>query len=511
MRATTRREFLRRTAALSGLGVAAPWALNLAGLGAASAQSAGDYKALVCLFLFGGNDAYNMVLATDPDSWAAYTNTRNQAPDSIALLKDVAANPAAAAGSPARLGGVLPLTPALVAPENAGRSFALHPMLPGLRDLFAQQKLAVIANAGPLLRPTTKTDYSNSSFPKPPKLFSHNDQQSTWQAFAPEGTRVGWGGRLGDLFLSQNGSGAVFTSISTSNNAVWLSGNSVLQYQISSSGAVAVGSGGRVFDSADTLAAARRILRSQYRQSMARASLFETDHAEVATRSMAAEALVSASLPGAFAAPHGTPGLTSASNDPLLRYTNPNTGNTEFSSLAQQLQVVARMIQARDALGVRRQVFFVNLGGFDTHDNQNAQHANLMARLNHGLAYFWGVLTALGLQNNVTLFTASDFGRTFTSNGDGTDHGWGAHHFVMGGAVRGGQIVGRFPTFSERDAQNRFSSPDQLGNGSLLPSLAVDQYAATLGAWMGASSSDLATVMPNLGQFATRDLGFMTG
>jgi len=501
-----RREFLRRAGAMSMLGAASPLALNLAAMGEASAQAAADYRALVCIFLFGGNDTYNTVLATDAASWANYQSVRSQAPDPIALLATgVSADLAAAAGSPARLGGALALSPI----NAQGRSFAMHPLLTGARDLFAAGRLAIVPNVGPLLRPTTKTDYRNSAFPKPPKLFSHNDQQSTWQAFAAEGARTGWGGRMGDLLAAGN-SNAIFTSISASGTAVWLAGQSVLQYQVSSNGPIRIGgSGATLFGSNTGVAQLHAVMRSARS-----ADVLTLDHAAVVDRSIDAEGLVSAALPAAGVAPHGTPlasGNYSASTDPLLRYNNPLTGATASNSLAQQLQIVARMIAARTTLGARRQVFFVSLGGFDTHDGQNRSHADLMARLSHAFTYFDGVLGAMALRDQVTTFTMSDFGRTFTSNGDGTDHGWGAHHFVMGGAVRGRDLYGAFPQYGVSDGRGDFTSPNQIGNGSLLPETSVDQYGATLGRWFGLNDSQLLEVFPNLAQFdaGRRDLGFM--
>jgi uncharacterized protein (DUF1501 family) len=195
-----------------------------------------------------------------------------------------------------------------------------------------------------------------------------------------------------------------------------------------------------------------------------------------------------------------------------LQYTSA-TGGLAANPLAQQLQVVARIIAAQASLKVKRQVFFVNLGGFDTHNTQNLNHADLMARLNHGLTYFDKALTALGVSRQVTTFTASDFGRSFTSNGDGTDHGWGGHHLVMGGAVQGGDIYGDFPVLAAKNrADNGFDgSPDQIHNGILLPRISVDQYGATLGRWFGLSTSQLNDVFPNLTNFAGRsDMGFMS-
>lgn len=508
----SRRLFLRQAGALSAAGAAAaPIALNLAALGSAAAQSAADYKALVCIFLFGGNDSLNMVLPTDTASWTNYTAVRNQAPDSIALLAPgVAPVAAAAAGSPARLGGVLP-----VAPANAqGRSYALHPLLGALQTMFdTDKRLAIVANVGPLLMPTSKAQYAQATFPKPASLFSHNDQQNTWQTFRPEGATVGWGGRLGDL-LAANNSRSVFTSISASGNAVWLSGQTVQQYQISTSGAIRLGadSNGRVYGSTDVAAALQRIVSGTRG-----GHVFETDLAAVAQRSVDAEATLRSALKPPSDPLFGTApasGGYSAAGDPKLQYDNPLTGAKSLNGLAQQLQVVARMIDASGAAGIgaKRQVFFVSLGGFDSHDQQNRNNADLMARLAHAMRYFDTTLAAMGAQSQVTAFTASDFGRTFTSNGDGTDHGWGAHHFVMGGAVKGGDIYGHFPVLGAKNANdNNFdSSPNQIGNGSLIPETSVDQLGATLARWFGVSDTDALTVFPNLANFGVRDLGFMT-
>ena len=495
---TSRREFLRQSAAFSALGAAAPFAMNLAAMSAAQAQSATDYRALVCIFLFGGNDSANMVLPTDTASWNAYTATRNLAPDPIALkAPGTAAVGSAAAGSPDRLGGVLPITPATA---QSGRSFALHPVMTSLQGLFGQGRLAIVPNVGPLVQPLTKADYSNANVPKPAKLFSHNDQQNTWQAFAPEGAQKGWGGLIGDQIAAQN-TNSNFTCISAAGNAVWLSGQTTRQYQVSTGGAVRVGtdSSGKVYGSSDVAAAMGRIL------GMSSGHVLSADVADVAKRAMSAEATLRTALPAANAAPYGS----ATSPDPLLQYDNPLTGGKSTNGLAQQLQVIARLIGSASTLGMKRQVFFVSLGGFDTHDLQNRSHADLYARLAHGLSYFDTVLGALGMRDQVTTFTASDFGRTFTSNGDGTDHGWGGHHFVMGGSVKGGDIHGRFPTLGVSDGKNGWTSPDQLGNGVFLPTVSVDQYAATMGRWMGLGDTQLATVMPNLKNFTQKDLGFM--
>jgi uncharacterized protein (DUF1501 family) len=363
--------------------------------------------------------------------------------------------------------------------------------------------------------PTTKAQFPQRNHPKPASLFSHNDQQNTWQALGPEGTTRGWGGRIGDLLASGN-TRAAFTTVSASGNAVFLAGDNVRQYQLGTNGPtrLAADSAGRVYGSTAVTSALERIV------SRSRGThVLEADIAAVSARAIEAETALRNALPPAGAAPFGTPpasGNYNAANDPLLRYTNPINGAASANNLAQQLQVVARMIDAgrRGLTGVRRQVFFVSMGGFDNHDLQNRSHADLMARLAHALAYFDGVLGGLGAQDGVTTFTASDFGRTFTSNGDGTDHGWGSHHFVMGGAVRGGQLFGRFPTLANKNSNNNNfdGSPDQLGNGSLLPTTSVDQLGATLARWMGLGESQVLEVFPNLANWdaSVRDLGLFT-
>ncbi len=510
----SRRLFLNQAGRLSVLaGAGAPMALNLLAAGSAAAQAATDYKALVCLFFFGGNDAYNMVLPTDAASWAAYTATRTQAPDPIALLAPgVAPDAAAVTASPARLGGVLPIVPL----NAQGRTFALHPVMGTLQTMFGptERRLAIIPNIGPLVMPTTKPQYAQANFPKPTRLFSHNDQQSTWQALAPEGATRGWGGRMGDALAAMN-TRTVFTAVSASGNAVWLNGQSVQQYQVGAAGPIRVGANtaGQVYGSTAVADALNRIVGS------ARGSnVFQADLASISQRSIDAETILRTGLRPASDAAFGTlpaAGTYNANNDPKLQYNNPLTGAAAFNSLAQQMQVVARMIDAgmSGLSGAKRQVFFVSIGGFDSHDLQNRGHAQLYTQVAQAMRYFDTALGALNARNNVTTFTASDFGRTFTSNGDGTDHGWGSHHFVMGGAVKGGDLYGTFPVLGTKNTNNTNfdSSPDQLTNGAMLPTTSVDQLGATLATWFGLSATQVASVFPNLANFdvAKRNLGFM--
>ena len=487
----SRRRFLRTASVVSGSvgAAAAPFALNLASLSTAVAQTA-DYKAIVCLFFYGGNDSSHMVLRTDALSFDEYTRLRSVAPESIAL-KAPGTTPVANASlaSPDRLGGVRAIVPKFTASvaastENGAFTYALHPSMPEVASLFAANRLAILANAGPLVQPLTRADYVANVLPRPKALGSHNDQQSTWQALGPEGVKIGWGGHLGDLIASSNAN-TVFTSISVSGNAVFSAGETVFQYQVGSGGATQIGGlTGTLFGSTTASATLKGIVTGT------NAHLFANEYGAIVKRSVDAQA----TFQTAYAA--------SAVTAPA-QYVQPSTNNLQNNSLAQQLQTVARIIGARSGLGAKRQVFFVSMGGFDTHDGQNMNQADLLARISHALGYFDTALAGLAggdMRNNVTLFTASDFGRTLTSNGDGTDHGWGAHHFVTGGAVNGGEIYGRFPQFG--------LALSDSANNAYLPVTSVDTIGSTLGKWFGATDAQLDTVFPNLRNFA-RDLGFL--
>jgi uncharacterized protein (DUF1501 family) len=454
----SRREFLRVAANVSVAGAAAPFALNMAGIGAAAAQTANDYKALVCLFMFGANDHNNTVIPYDTANFNAYTTAR--------------------AGLTRLQTDLLPLTPELpLIGVNAGRQFALPVEMAPLKTIWDAGKLAIMANVGPLIVPTTKAQYQNAQVPLPPKLFSHNDQQSVWQASMPEGARQGWGGKLGDLFFSQNTRPA-FTCTSINGSAVFLAGQNVGAYQLGTSGSVPItGIAGSLFGSASAGSAALRNIIGT-----GGANLIAQDLADTTNRSIDANATLLAAV---ATAPD---------------FTLPATLTT--SGVAAQLRVVSRMIASRTALGAKRQIFFVGIGGFDTHDNQLTTQPGLHAQVAGALAYFYDNMVTLGLSNNVTAFTASDFGRTLTSNGDGSDHGWGSHHFVVGGAVKGRNYYGTFPIMG-------LNNNDEVGSGRLLPTTSVDQYAATMARWFGVSDSNLSLVLPNIGNFATSNVGFM--
>ena len=469
-----RRAFLRRSGHLALAGVAAPFALNLAAMGEAAAFGATDYKALVCVFLYGGNDYGNTVVPVDNAHYDKYSAIRGggagRSAGGIALAQaDLAATTLAQAA------GASPLAD--------GLTYALHPSMTAMKSLFASGKAAVQLNVGPLVMPMTKAQYLSSNRvanPLPPKLFSHNDQQSIWQSSSPEGSTVGWGGNLGDLALASGANtDAVFTCISVTGNAVFLSGDTALPYNVTSNGAVAVnGIKSNVYGSS----AVKDLLSTLIQQD--RTHTLENEYVRVMQRSIASEGKVTSALAGA-----GT-----------LATVFPSTG------LAAQLKMVARMIQSRAALGAKRQVFMVSLGGFDLHDNLIAQHPGLLSQVSDAMSAFYSATVELGLADNVTAFTASDFGRTLTSNGDGADHGWGNHHFVVGGAVRGQRFYGTAPAV-EVDGSG------DVGQGRLLPTTSVDQFAATLAKWFGVSAGEMASVVPNIGRFGGSgypvDLGFL--
>ncbi len=468
-----RRAFLKRGAQLSMAGVAAPWALNLAALGEAAAFTATDYKALVCVFLYGGNDYGNTLVPIDNINYDKYSAIRGggagRTAGGIALAQaDLAATALVpAAGSAALTNNV---------------AYALHPSMTGLKGLFDAGRMAVQLNVGPLVIPMTKAQYTSPNRvlnPLPPKLFSHNDQQSIWQSSSPEGSTIGWGGNLGDLALSSN-TDAVFTCISATGNAVFLAGDAALPYNVSSNGAVAINaSKNSVYGST----AVRDALNAMVQQ--ARTHTLEEEYLKVVRRAVSSEVKVTSALAG----------LT-----PLT------TPFPSANSLADQLKVVARLIAARSALGTKRQVFLVSLGGFDAHDFLIAQHPVLLDKVSAAMTAFYNATVELGVADKVTAFTASDFGRTLASNGDGSDHGWGSHHFVVGGAVKGQRFYGTAPAVE-------VGGNGDVGQGRLLPTTSVDQFAATMAKWFGVSGTEMTSVVPNIGSFGGSgypiDLGFL--
>ncbi len=469
---TSRRQFLKASAGLGAvLGSRAPLATSLAGLAALSAQGAqaadlsGGYKALVCVFLNGGNDSHNWVVPTDAAGYATYSAARRELAWPLAKLLPIAATN-----------------------QAAGRSFGMPEELAPLHKWYASGKAAVVANVGPLKRPVTRAEFQ-AGLALPSKLFSHNDQASTWQSLSPEGARSGWGGRMGDILMAANAY-PVFTAVSATGNAVFLSGSSVTQYQVGVDGPVPV----RGLDTSSihgSNAAPAALARSLARSSGTDA--LQAEYVRVLQRGISSNSLLQTALPGAnVQAIPATPIVLGTGTSITLN----NDG------LARQLRMVAQMIAAGQTLGMRRQVFMVSMGGFDTHANQMRDQPSLMARVAQSIDYFLSAMAGMGMLNNVALFTASDFGRTLQSNGAGCDHGWGSHHMVAGGMVAGGAIHGRFPDLA-------LGSADEVGSGRLLPAISVSQLAAPMGRWLGLSATELATVLPGLGNFDAQALRFL--
>ncbi len=463
---TSRRAFLTAASGLAATGLGrfgTPLAMNLAGLGSlaagqASAATTNDgYKALVCLFMEGGNDSHNWVVPTDSTNYGSYAAARRELAVPSSKLLGMSTSG-----------------------QATGRTFGMPQELAPLLSLYEAGQCAVLANVGTLVRPVSKSEVL-AGVGIPSKLFSHNDQQATWQSLQPEGAPTGWGGRMGDMLMSANQQ-PVFTAISTSGNAVFLSGSKVSQYQLGMDGPVLISPAqtGTHAGSAAIPSALKSMLGTATSPND-----FQAEYLKVVQRSLA----TGGSLQSALSA-------TSVAALPSATVTLPDGTNFNLASdpLAKRLRVVAQMIAAAPRLGMQRQVFMVNVGGFDAHAFQMRDQPMMMARVAQSISWFMAALQGVGMSNNVTLFTASDFGRTLVSNGDGSDHGWGSHHFVVGGAVKGKQILGEFPV-------SALGTASDIGSGRLLPSTSVTQLASSLGEWMGLSLSERQMVLPNLSNF----------
>jgi uncharacterized protein (DUF1501 family) len=449
MYAPTRRTFIRQ-AACAALGTSGllNTIFDLRRLSAATIPG-GDYKALICLFLFGGNDANNVIVPRDTAGYGSYAAARGALSIPQASL--------------------LPLT----LQNGDGRDFGFHPNLVELQSLFNQGKLGIVANVGTLVAPVTRAQYLAGGAAVPPQLFSHADQSVQWQTSVPDQiSKTGWGGRLGDVLKSLNGDSKISLCISIAGTNTFEVGNTVIPYTVSSNGSVGLAGFDGSANANVRLQAFKDLLALPHN------NLFEQAFSDTVARSIAANELLTSALAGV----------------PALQTVFPTT------SLSNQLKMVARLIAARTNLGMQRQIFFCSVGGYDTHGDQLNGQANLLTELSQALNAFYAATNELGVAQNVTTFTASDFGRTFPTNGTGSDHGWGSHQFVLGGAVQGGRLFGAFPTLA-------VNGPDDTGQGRWIPTTSVDEMSATLATWFGVSPSDLPTVLPNIGRFAHPNLG----
>jgi uncharacterized protein (DUF1501 family) len=447
-----RRNFLKGLGALTA-------ANTLPGLSLmnAYAQVANDYRALVCVFLYGGNDGNNMVVPVQAAEYGVYAQGRGAGAGGLALTQ----------------ASLVPLA------QSGGTRFGLHPNLAPLQQIWTNGDLAVLFNSGPLVQPVTRAQYRANRSTRPANLFSHDDQQEQMQtAFPNNQASVGWGGRLGDRLLALNAGASVPMNISVGGNDVFLKGQTVPAYSVPAGGQFGLNG----FNNSAQANARRNAMQQ----------LFALDRQNEMVRS-ASDAISSAI--NASTALNAVVNNNASLAAPAFQ--NLNTG------LSRQLFTVAKMIEGRAQLGLRRQIFFAQAGGYDNHQNQIADQGGRFNELWPALRAFYNALGALGVQNEVTLFTLSDFGRTLRVNDGGSDHAWGNHQLIIGGAVQGGATYGTFPN-------QALGGPDDTdSDGRWIPTTAVDQYAATLAKWFGVPDADIPAVVPNITRFATRDLGFM--
>ncbi|MGA2018871.1 MAG: DUF1501 domain-containing protein [Opitutaceae bacterium] len=454
----TRRRFIGRACAAVGATGMLSALAQLRMIGALAADSAPtDYKALICLFLYGGNDSNNMLVPTDSTNYQLYATDRSV----LALAQS----------------SLLPISPKTY---SDGRTWGLHPSLVEVQQLFSNGNLALLANTGTLVQPVTLAQYKAGTVALPPQLFSHADQQVQWQSSVPDQPFVtGWGGRLADIVNALNSNPKISMSVTVAGQNSFQVGKMVTQFAVNANGAaVLAGTSGSAL-ATSRYAAQQNILNQQEQ------NLFEAAFGGLTTSSVVNTQLLNTTLASA----------------PALKTVFPNT------SISTQLKMIAQMIGIAPQLGLTRQVFFASLGGFDLHSDQLPAHATLFQDLSQGLNALNAATIELGVQGQVTTFTASDFSRTFNTNGtsDGTagsDHGWGSHHMIMGGAVNGGDIYGQVPLLE-------LGGPVDTGRGRWIPTTSVDEYSATLATWFGVSSSNLPLVLPNIGRFGAPNLGFM--
>ncbi|MDO6762939.1 DUF1501 domain-containing protein [Agarivorans sp. 1_MG-2023] len=434
-----RREFLS-LCLKGGVSMAALTSMQLKAMTslATPAASAGDFKALVCIFLKGGNDSFNMLIPQSGDPLDAYLNSRQN----LAVSDAIAINPTTAVD-----GGI-----------------GLNPALSPIAPLFNAQNLAVVSGVGSLVAPITLDQYKAKSAAIPNNLFSHNDQQSTWmQGREKESINYGWGGRILELLNQNNNFGS---NISLSGNNLWQTGPNAIPFAMNKSGITRV----NAYNSSSQRTQA---LRQQLEQMFSQAS-----HPLAKSYSDKLDTSI---------------GNTEQLNTALESATE-FTDVFSDSNLSKQLLAVAKTLSVQSQFGVGRQVFFVGMGGFDTHDDQNVNHPNLLMQLSQAMAEFDGAMSTLGLSNQVTTFTMSDFGRTLSSNGDGTDHGWAGNQLVMGGAVNGGEIYGSV-------IEQALDSAYDVGGGRMIPQVANEQYFASLARWFGLSDSEVLDLFPSLSNF----------
>ena len=427
--------------------------------GAASASNFTDYKALVCLFLNGGNDSFNMLVPRQQNAYNEYEQVR---------------------GGVGGTGLAIPrsdlhqITSSLQnTSAGAGYSdFGIHPDLPYLKTLYDQGDLAFVSNVGSLIEPTSLVQYNDGSKPKPEGLFSHPDHQIHWQTLVPQvrgSAPKGWGGRMAEVMSHANQQSNIAMNISLSGANVLQSGTTTVPYITDPGGVVEL----KNYGQDPTLQLAVDDILGQHYQSIYSKTLAHANRNSIDASVAFKSALDSLSTPF----------------DPSVI-----SGETQTYK---RLSMVSKIIEARTALSMNRQIFFVERGGWDHHNELLGPQSNLFIELNEAIEIFWTAIQSMGLQNNVVLYTASDFGRTLTSNGSGSDHAWGGNHFIISGSANGGEIYGKYPDLALNN-----SSTD-LGRGRILPTTSVDSYMAELAYWYGVPNSEISTVIPNINNFSS--------
>jgi uncharacterized protein (DUF1501 family) len=452
----------RRDCLRMGLGATLSSAAGLytwTGTRRAMAASFTDYKALVCVLLNGGNNSFNWVVPTSTAAFATYAKSRTN----LALAQNV----------------LLPL----LGTASDGNTYGFHPSCPELQSLFNQGSVAVVCNVGTLVQPTTAANAIAGAVPLPPQLFSHADQQTEWMTAYPQSLeRYGWAGRIADLFTAQGSTANLAFNVSVGGDNYWQDGKNTIPYTLGINGAPKLDASNNNYFRSGLRVQATDALISQ---GLSDPNPLVSQYANIETNAASKVNMVNTAL--------------SSAGDLATAF--PAAGPNDWS-LSQQLHEVARVIKAHSQIGDARQIFFVEIGGFDTHNDELTTQQQLLRYVSSYLSVFNTAMKEINMQNNVTTFTMSDFGRTLSSNANGSDHGWGGHQIVMGGAVKGGKYYGTMPSLV-------LGGADDFGGGRIVPTTSCDQFAATLARWFGVSATQLPALFPNLSHFASPWLGFL--
>ena len=445
----SRRNFIAK-AGMAGLGaglLASP-VFSLRSLANSSFSNlTGDrdgYKAMVCVLLEGGSDSFNMLIPRGNTEYNEYSTTRSN----LAIPQN-------------ELLAINPL-------NNDGKLYGLHPQMPEVQSLFNSGQLSFVSNLGTLVEHITKTEFWNGSVPVPLGLFSHADQIQQWQNGRPyERTPIGWGGRISDLMSPFNNNQTIPMSVSLSGNNVFQHGISTIEFVINQDGSAGIIGYNDDWE------------YNQIRTSSLNA-MFNQTHSD----------------------PYKSTYISTLknANNAGIEFSeaieNVEDFSTEFSDapLSQKFKMIAKTIAAREEMGFEKQIFFIRFSGWDHHDDVLNQMNIMLPELSNALGEFSSVMNEIGTNNDVTTFTISDFGRTLTSNGNGSDHAWGGNVMVMGGAVNGQKRFGDFPSL-------QLGNPLDIGDGVLIPQISTDEYLAEIAMWFGVANDDVTNIFPNLSNF----------